>query len=82
MKTALDPGKRLNFVIDPVVARDLSLVIPSGERSRFVSKSIEKALIQFSREKAYEETQELREKLNLKIGSDEKLYKVIREGRL
>lgn len=81
MKSTLDTGKRLNFVLDPMVARELSLAIPSGERSKFVSKAIEKALIQFSRETAYEETQELRKKLNLKIGSDEKLYKVIREGR-
>lgn len=64
------------------VVKELNEMIPSGERSDFVNEAIENALTQFSREKAYEETKRLREKLNLKIKSDEKLYKIIREGRL
>ncbi len=81
MNATLEQRKRLNFMVDPFIAMELTQMIPSGQRSEFVNKAIEKALVQFSREKAYEETKELREKLNLKIGSDEKLYKVIREGR-
>jgi hypothetical protein len=69
-------------MVDPSVAQELNETIPSGERSDFVNTAIDQALIRFSREKAYEETTQLREKLNLKIGSDEKLYKIIREGRL
>ena len=82
MNTAVANRKRLNFMVDTSVAQELTQTIPSGERSDFVSDAIEKALIQFSREKAYEETTYLRKKLNLKIDSDEKLYKIIREGRL
>lgn len=74
--------KRVNFVIEAVVAKELNQVIPSGERSEFASRAIEKALAQFSREKAYEETANLRKKLDLKIGSDKRLYKIIRENRL
>jgi len=82
MQSAVLQRKRLNFMVDPSVAEELSQTIPSGERSDFVNNAIDQALIRFSREKAYEETKQLREKLNLKIGSDEKLYKIIREGRL
>ena len=82
MNTTLSRRKRLNFMVDPYVAEELIQTVDSGNRSDFVSKAIEKALIQFSREKAHEEMLQLREKLHLKIGSDEKLYKTIREGRL
>jgi hypothetical protein len=82
MHIALARRKRLNFMVDPSVAEELNQLIPTGNRSNFVNNAIEQALVRFSREKAYEETQQLREKLNLKIGSDEKLYKIIREGRL
>lgn len=82
MATTLTQRKRLNFMVDHSVAQELNETIPSGERSDFVNMAIDQALIRFSREKAYEETTQLREKLNLKIGSDEKLYKIIREGRL
>ena len=82
MNTSTAQRKRVNFMVETCVVNELSQTIPSGERSEFVSQAIEKALTQFSREKAYEETKYLRENLNLKIGSNEKLYKVIREGRL
>ena len=82
MNTSTSQRKRVNFMVDTWIAAELSQTIPSGERSEFVSQAIEKALAQFSREKAYEESKYLRENLNLKIGSDEKLYKIVHEGRL
>lgn len=81
MNSSVAQKKRLNFIVEAFVAEELKEVIPSGERSGFVSQAIQKALVQFSREKAYKETKELRKKLNLKIGNNEKLYKIIRSGR-
>lgn len=81
MSTTAFGRHRLNFMVDGQVAADLAKLIPAGSRSSFVSNAIEQALAQFSREKAYEETMRLREQLNLKIGGDENLYKIIREGR-
>ncbi|MFA5792808.1 MAG: hypothetical protein WC897_02955 [Candidatus Gracilibacteria bacterium] len=74
--------KRVNFMANICLLNELEAFIPSGGRSDFINNAIEQALKRFSIKMAMEETSVLREKLHLKIGSDEKLYKKIRAGRL
>ncbi len=68
-------------MMDITVLEQMKSLIPAGERSDFVNEAMEKALIQFGRQKAFDEGTKLKEKLNLKIGSDEELLKKIRYGR-
>lgn len=71
----------MNFMLEANVADDLQELIPSGERSDFINEALEKALHQLSREKAFEEGTILKEKLKIKLGSNEELLKKIRYGR-
>ena len=73
--------RRMNFMLNVNLVDTLQQLVPSGERSDFINEAVEKALKCLSREKAFEEGTKLRDRLNLKIGSDEELLKKIRYGR-
>lgn len=73
--------KRVNFMVSMSVLGQMENLIPAGKRSDFVNEAVEKALIQFGRQKAFEEGDRLKKELNLEIGSDEELLKRIRYGR-
>jgi 3-methyladenine DNA glycosylase AlkD len=75
------PRKRVNFMMSIEVLEQMEILVPVGKRSDFVNEAMGRALIQFGRQKAFDEGSALREKLNLKIGSDEELLKKIRYGR-
>jgi len=82
MNTAVAQRKRINFMAEPSLLSEMEELIPSGLRSDFINEAIERALIHFSKKTARQEAENLRKKINLKIGSNEKLYKIIRAGRL
>lgn len=63
--------RKVNFMISKEVLQHLHQVIPSGERSNFVNKALEEALIQFARRKACEEMDSLRKEWKLKITNEE-----------
>lgn len=73
--------KRINFMVDVGLLEELETLVPAGGRSDFVNDAMEHALSRFAIKKAMEETDKLRKKLHLKIGSDAQLLKAIRYGR-
>ena len=72
--------KRINVMIDVYLLEKLNELIPIGERSNFANTAFEEALVQFSREKAFLETDKLRQELKIKLPNDEDLIKEIRYG--
>ena len=82
MNTATIQRKRINFMADTSLLEEMEELVPGGSRSDFINEAIEQFLTRFSKKAAREEAAVLREKLNLKIGSNEALYKKIRAGRL
>lgn len=73
VKMVHEKGKRkkVNFMIDGYLVVVMNETIPEGERSDFMNKALEKALIQYRREKAFQAIDELRERLKLKMTTAE-----------
>lgn len=55
-----EPARKLNFMINHDVAKDLELLIPSGQRSKVVSEAIRKELEQYKRWKVTEKLLSIR----------------------
>ena len=49
-----ESARKLNFMINQDVAKDLELLVPHGQRSKLVSEAIRKELIRYKRWKLTE----------------------------
>ncbi len=67
MITSTKENKRekINFMVNRDILVELKQWIPAGERSNFVNGALEKAILRFKREKAFQAMDELREKAKI-----------------
>lgn len=72
--------KKVNFMIDQETLKKLYQLIPAGKRSDFVNESLKEAIVLFSRKKASQEIDKLRDVLNLKLSTEE-IIKLKNYGR-
>ena len=80
MKTSIEQRKKVNFMISVKVLHAMQKLVPAGERSDFVNKAIDDAMLYRGRKKAAEMMDEMREKLKLKI-TDAQVRKLRAYGR-
>lgn len=59
--------KKVNFMVCTDLLEAMKFFIPDGEKSNFVNNALEEALKDFSRKKASEMMDELREQANIKL---------------
>lgn len=67
-------------MISKEILKNLHQAIPAGQRSDFVNKALDEALIDYGRRKASEEMDKLREKWKLKLSTKE-MIKLKNYGR-
>lgn len=72
--------KRMNFMIDVKLVKELEEVIPSGERSNFINEALTEAITQLSRQKAIEGLKKIRENNKVKL-SNKEILELINYGR-
>lgn len=72
--------KRMNFMIDVKLVKELEEVIPAGERSNFINGALNEAITQLSRQKAIEGLKKIRESNKVKL-SNKEILELINYGR-
>ncbi|MBI5753737.1 hypothetical protein HZA40_01170 [Candidatus Peregrinibacteria bacterium] len=72
--------EKVNFMISKENMMQLKQLIPAGERSDFINKTLEEAIKSYKRRKASEEMDKLSARLNLKMSTEE-LIKIKNYGR-
>ena len=72
--------KKVNFMISKELLVELNQLIPSGDRSDFVNRTIKEALTRYSRQKAFEEIDKNRKNWKLKMTTEE-ILKLKNHGR-
>lgn len=65
--------KKVNFMVDEHILIRIKECIPAGERSDFVNGALEKEIIRYRREKAFDAMDELREKADIRMSIKEML---------
>ncbi len=82
MITPIKENKRekINFMLNKGVLIELKHWIPAGDRSNFVNGALEKAILQFKREKAFKAMDELREKAKIRM-TDAEIIRFKNYGR-
>ena len=63
--------KKTNFMVDEKLLFEIKQYIPDGERSNFVNEALEDAIDLFRRRKAVEGMEELRQKMQVKMSTEE-----------
>ena len=63
--------EKVNFMISKENMMQLQQLIPAGQRSNFINKTLEEAFKAYKRHKASEEIDKLSEQLQLKISTEE-----------
>lgn len=72
--------KKINFMVDRKIVIELQEWIPQGERSDFVNKALQEAMLRYKRVKAGEKMDELREKSKIRLSTAE-IIKLKNYGR-
>lgn len=81
MKTTFRSSrKKMNFMISDDLIMEITIYIPSGERSDFVNEAIDHALARFKQKKAFEAMANLRKKHKLHLSTKE-FIRLKNEGR-
>lgn len=72
--------KRMNFMVDVKLVKELEETVPSGERSNFINEALAEAMTQLSRRKAIEGLKKIRESNKVKLKTKE-ILEYINYGR-
>lgn len=72
--------KKINFMINKEISVKIQEAIPKGQRSDFVNKTLEEALLRQNRQKAGKEMDKLREQNKIKLTTEE-IIKLKNYGR-
>lgn len=63
--------KKMNFMINEDIIEAIRFYLPGGERSEFINTLFEEALKNIARKKAFQAMDELREKANIHMTTEE-----------
>lgn len=72
--------KKINFMVDRKIVIELQEWIPQGERSDFVNKALQEAMLRYKRIKASEKMETLRKKAKIRLSTVE-IIKLKNHGR-
>lgn len=72
--------KKMNFMVDRKIVIELQEWIPQGERSDFVNKALQEAMLCYKRIKAGEKMETLRKKAKIRLSTAE-IIKLKNHGR-
>ena len=76
-----DPRRhKVNFMLKQYVLQDLKQSVPSGQRSDFVNKAIEQALVREKRMQAFHSLDEIKKAKSARLSTEE-LIQMKNEGR-
>jgi hypothetical protein len=71
MKTRTKDAKKTNFMIKTALLEKMEMLIPSGKRSEFVNRALNRELMLFAREKAAKEMDAFAGKQKIKLTNKE-----------